>query len=212
VTVEIIVDGVPDILSVEGRETLGHLMELADEFAADNGRAVVRAKLDGLTIRPGPGQGDKGDDPAAYGCLELTTMRLPDYAADTLLEARKHLITLGGFLEEIADDLRAGRIPSGLEKLNRVIDGWPCINEAMTAAAAVFGVDAGSVDLDGRGAREEFKRVGLLLADAKDALAREDHVTLADILQYEMIPVVDGQVAMIQGIAKAIEGRRAAMH
>lgn len=209
---EIIVDGVPDILSVEGKETLGHLMELADEFAADNGRAVVRAKLDNVIIRPGPGLGEKGDDPAAYECLELTTMCLPDYAADTLLEARKHLITLGGFLEEIADDLRTGRVPSGLEKLNRVIDGWPCINEAMTAAAAIFGVDAGSVDVEGRGAREEFERVGLLLAEAKEALAREDHVALADILQYEMIPVVDAQVAMIQGIAKTVENRRATMH
>lgn len=209
---EIIIDGMTDVLFVEGEETVGHVLEMADEFAADHGRAVARAKLDGVQIRPGPAADYAGEDASKYSRLELTTTGLSHYAADTLLEARKHLVTMGGFLEEIADELRTGRLESAMSKFTRVVDGWPVINEAMITASAVLGVDAGSIEVDGEQARGEFVRIGNLLTEANDALERGDYVLLADVLQYELVPSVERQVKLLQNIAEAVRERRAAMH
>jgi len=129
---------------------------------------------------------------------------------DEIILAFKNI--LEGF-EEIVKNIQnaaiafqTGKDEDGVEMLNKFIDFVYKYIRASFQSAPLFNVDLATVDVDGQTMEEQNSLLQDLLSEVVEIMENDDIISLADILEYEIMPAVENINSYIEILLEKIAG------
>jgi hypothetical protein len=147
------------------------------------------------------------------GTVEFYTARPVDLAEEGLHDAKELLPGLAADLPKVAQELRSGKVVDGLELFGPCLEVLSWYVSLITAVDAIFSrnnpafrsvepdlneAEELGAELDGAAPEapselRTFASIEILrqkLLDVEQAQERGDHLLLADLLEYELLPII----------------------
>jgi hypothetical protein len=170
--------------------TWGDLLAWADRTSAAQGRLVTAVRLDGV------------DEPsfrdaalAARALDEVATVEFDvaspaSLVAESVDEALSGLDGLRQHALDVARRFRGTRVVFANQGLAELIQGLRTLVSLVDALGGAMGLPIETLTFDGRPALALIEDLGEPLASLGEAQAREDWVTVADILEFDVEPAL----------------------
>jgi hypothetical protein len=192
-------------ISVNGRPfqpastplTWGHVLEQIDHRIGSDGLIVTDVHLDGID-EPG------FRDPAATGrplselaVVEVTTGSPVSLLARCLDEASASLDALGHEAVRLSGAFRAMQIDDGRRGLVEMADGLASLVGIVRASSVVLEVDLETLTCATRPASALVDELARQIEGVLAAQDAGDWITVADILEYDVEPVLQSWQAML---------------
>lgn len=176
-------------------DTVSEAIAAGAAEATTRGRLVTQVMVDGQrwVVGTGGANGSARD-------VELFSQPRETVIAETACAATATLGTIDGRQRDAAALLQSDERTEGMRHLAEAITQWQDVRAAVSLIARARGVDAADLRLpldDLTSGAEAIQRLAQHLQAMRSALQAQDAVTLADILLYEMPPVVSAWRAML---------------
>ena len=198
---EVELDSQPLAMDCAEIHTVGELaLQVADQLSR-GGRALTRITLDGDRISLADGEGWADRPLAGPGRLVMVSEDPKQMSARVLSESAEHLSQLGHAQLEVADSLRQGKLDRGSQVLAEWLPIWASMQEAVSKVAALLGWDLDEVRVGTDTAQAVIGQLKPLLEQVRSALAEQDFVSVADLLEYELAPLADRWAGMFTSLA-----------
>jgi hypothetical protein len=197
-----LLDGLPLTPAAHLKEssTIAEYLKWADSLLPQ-GRVMIRIELDGVVLE-GPTLAHARRDSLGSATLSLITGEIKEISLTLLGKLAALIEWLSPQHRAVAEMLERGQIQQALERLQGILSAWQQIQAAYGNLAKMLGLSLKELpvhDLSGEAVIEEFCKQ---LGEIQNALASQDFVLLADILQYEM----DGAIANWMSLLEATLG------
>jgi len=147
---------------------------------------------------------------ASFGRLEVFTSTREDLVADTMGQASSSLEETESTTQRVAELLMEGKTVEGIERLGECLHVWQQVHDAVAKSLELLRLDPQKATVRDQPLLAALERPKDVLLQIKGALQAQDHVLLADILQYEFAEVTDMWHTMIARIRQEADDRRAA--
>ena len=154
------------------------------------GRIIVSLRCDGLEMTGSEMTARLSQPASAIQRLEVFTGTTSELVAEAMTQAAAALTDTEGERRRAAELLTEGNISDGVALLGQVLRVYQQIHDAVSKSLQMLELDAREVMIEERTLQECFEAPTELLQQIKQALLAQDHVLLADILQYEFDDVV----------------------
>ncbi len=188
---KISIDGNTDILSADEGYSLDEIFRQITAFLATNGRHAVSAVVDGerlsqtdTTLMKKP-----VDD---FDLLEITTLDVRKQALSALAEVRLHLPGIVRKVIQVSEQIQSGDLVPGYKTLGGCADLLNVIIRVIEEVRSLVGIELNTLDLKGDSAMDRLEKVRDILKETKQALDSRDTVTVADLMEYELAPGIEG--------------------
>jgi len=201
----IIVDKMEDLLNVEGDGTVEELIAQAQAFILSNGRVITSIRVDGKEVFPNTGNGLLKKDIKEVNSVEITTTSQKELAVETLVEVYSLLGRLQGSLGNVVDNIRRGKVGDAMVWLRECLDGWRIVAEASEKALALLTAIIPGIELPLEDMIRQNTKAINLLREASSALSRRDMVYLADLIEYELMPLVEDREEALRQIGEELK-------
>jgi len=150
------------------------------------GKLVVSLKCDGCEV-PSDALAATLDKPVtAFARLEVFTSTKETLVIEAMNQAAVSLDEAEAECRRIAGLLTEGKTADGIRALGDCLGAWQQIHDAVSKSIRMLNVDLGTSVAEGDRLAELIVRPREVLLQIKQALESQDHVLLADILQYEL--------------------------
>lgn len=160
----------------------------ADYCAPD--QIIVSLRCDGLEMTGSEMTARLSQPASLVQRLEVFTGSPSQLVAEAMVQSAAALTDTEGERRRAADLLTEGNVSDGVALLGEVLRVYQQIHDAVSKSLQMLDLDARAVMIEGRTLQECFEAPTELLQQVKQALLAQDHVLLADILQYEFDDVV----------------------
>jgi len=201
--VRILVDGEAADEAVAGGEALTEVyLRVVGELAA-RGRTVVGVSLDGRTLTQ-EDQTKVLDGETLGEALDLRTVSTRELATATLGEVAKHVDRARKGLRTAVERLGAGDRTEALAAFQPTLEIWMAVCEAVQKVCIVSDIDI-TADLAGTSVAGEHGKIVDALGDVQSALAQQDWVKLADVLEYEMLPATERWRTVVTSLLEKLQ-------
>jgi len=174
----------PDLTSLE------QVLELVETNHLSP-RAVIRqVQVDGLPLIPEdpaeglPGRIDNREK------IEIITGTLSDVAVDAIREAVTYLERVESATPAMAESFRVSSGADAFENLKQFYDGFYWLSLLLDRLNKSFDISLESVPLGNTNAAEHHKNLISSLKAVIDAQEKRDYALIADLLEYEVLPLV----------------------
>jgi len=147
---------------------------------------------------------------ASFERLEVFTSTREDLVADTMGQASSSLEETESTTQRVAELLMEGKTVEGIERLGECLRVWQQVHDAVAKSLELLRLDPQKTTVRDQPLLAALERPKDVLLQIKGALQAQDHVLLADILQYEFAEVTDMWHTMIARIRQEADDRRAA--
>ena len=147
---------------------------------------------------------------ASFERLEVFTSTREDLVADTMGQASSSLEETESTTQRVAELLMEGKTVEGIERLGECLHVWQQVHDAVAKSLELLRLDPQKATVRDQPLLAALERPKDVLLQIKGALQAQDHVLLADILQYEFAEVTDMWHTMIARIRQEADDRRAA--
>jgi len=205
---DVIVDQEPTVLHEEPADVLGALAEVSDSLRAQ-GRAILSVRVDGETVPPDQAAARLGGKPPAeVGVLELTSGAISELVDDCLKELEELLPDLPKVCHSLAEEFQSEQPESGYEPFYRFAEIWQTIKERELMVARALDLDLGTLTPQGTPIAQMHRELNEFLDEAAQALKTGDCVVLGDLLEYELAPRAEAEIAVVALLRAAAEARR----
>lgn len=170
--------------------TWGELLAWADRMSASQGRLVTAVRLDGVDE-----PSFRGSDLAARGLDDLGTVEFEtaspgSLVAESIDEALSGLDGLQRHALDVGRRFRGTRVAFANQGLAELVHGLRTLVALVEALGGAMGMPIEALAFDGRPAMALIEDLGQPLAALGEAQAREDWVTVADILEFDLEPAL----------------------
>jgi len=145
----------------------------------------------------------------SFELLEVFTGTREDLVADAMSRASASLEEAEGVTQNVAELLMAGKSSEGIERLGECMRTWQQIHDAVVKSLGLLRLDAEQLTVRDAPLLAALERPKDVLLQIKGALQAQDHVLLADILQYEFTDMTDLWHTMIARIRQEADDLRA---
>ena len=204
---EVELDSQPLDMDCTGIRTVGELaLQVADQLSR-GGRALTRITLDGDPISLADGEGWADRPLADPGRLVMVSEDPKQMSSRVLGESAEHLSRLGNAQLEVADSLRQGKLDRGSQLLAEWLPIWAAMQEAVSKVAVLLGWNLDEVRVGTDTAQAVIGQLKPLLEQVRSALAEQDFVSVADLLEYELAPLADTCAGMFTSLADDLAAR-----
>jgi len=201
---EVELDSQPLPMDGAGIDTVGErVLQVADQLSR-GGRVLTLITLDGDPISLADGEGWADRPLAGPGHLVMVSEDPKQMSARVLGESAEHLSRLGHAQLEVADSLRQGKLDRGSQVLAEWLPIWASMQEAVSKVAVLLGWDLDEVRVGTDTARGVIGQLKPLLEQVRSALAEQDFVSVADLLEYELAPLADRWAGMFTSLADGL--------
>lgn len=200
---EVELDGRPLEMDCSGIQTAGELAQKVRDQLASDGRVLAGMTLDGLAVNLSETDGWAERTLAEPGQLVLRSEDSRDMCARVLREAADHLTRVAQAHLEMADVLRRGDLPQGSQMLGQWLPLWGVVQEALCKVAALLGWDIASTQVGSETVQVVIDALPPVLEQIRDSLQRQDFVSVADLLEYELAPLA----GRWEGVCTQLAGR-----
>jgi hypothetical protein len=119
--------------------------------------------------------------------LVIESIDSPDVLLNSLREIREHLPEQKTFLEKAAVSYQTGNDSEGTEQLVHFIEFMFNYTRTCYQISPVFDISLNDIVIDGESLDERNREIQILLNETVDILESNDMISLADILEYEIV-------------------------
>lgn len=161
-------------------------------FSCD-GEATEAADVPQLLQRPAAG----------FDRLDLSTSTPAAVVTDTMDRAGETLGHVEDALQQIAAMLIEGRADEAMTGLGECTRAWQQIHTAIVQSVALLGINPDRFLVKGGTLTEAMTQPRTALMQVRDALEAQDHVLLADVLQYEFSDAMRDWHAVLEHVRGA---------
>ncbi len=123
--------------------------------------------------------------------LILKSIDSPDELMTLLYEVKETLPAAAKKIEETAVSFQSGKDSEGVEKLNEFIEFMLRYTRICYQIAPVFGIDLSNLIIDDISLESVNNDVMAFLNEIIEAMENDDIISLADILEYEIMPAIN---------------------
>ena len=191
----------PESVSVDGvfEQVLGNLRA--------QGRIVKAFGCDGEEVQAEDHERVLGEPAANYARLDFVSCEPSELAIDALSRVQAMLMDLAPTKDEAVEKLNQGQTSEAMALLSVFFDAWRQSQEAVMQSAQLMQLDLQGVSADGVSIVEVFERFAEQFRQLKEALEASDHVTLADIINYEADQTTQLWIDLIEAVKAAIQSQ-----
>lgn len=200
----IIVDGRESGVSLAGCSNLEEALNKVIEEEGLHERIITDVLLDDQAFSELYPHQAEDMEMGSFSRLELRTVTVDKMAEDIVEELPKVIEIMAGGSRQVAELLRKAELAEGLEVLQDVLS---VSRELLNTVSVLRGqYSSGSSEaIESLG-----ESLGNLLGEISDAMADEDWVLVADLIEYEFLPACEGWRSVIHSIAEDVKAAKAA--
>jgi len=169
------------------------------------GRMVIRLSCNGEDIRSDAMAATLRKPASSFERLDVFTDVKGALVAEAMIQAATSLEQTEAECGRVAELLTEGKIAEGVDTLGECIGAWQQIHEAVAKSIQMLELDVEKTTFNDERLIEMISRPKEALLQIKDALRSQDHVLLADVLQYELNDVTGQWHAIIAELRKRAE-------
>jgi hypothetical protein len=185
---------------------LRQIIEEMETFLLTVGKVPIALIIDGESLTQGELEKRQEESVTGDEVLEFGVMNLTDFVIENLQGAKEANTTLVGLIETFADELysstKSVEPQEVIEDLRNFFFFWFRIN-------SLFPLVFEGIDFDGSTLDERIGQLQDLFKEIVEAMEEEDVVLAADLLQYEVSPVIEVIGASIPILEKKIHTMKA---
>lgn len=173
-------------------------------------RILVGVRCDGVEVAGAAMASTLSRPTGSFELLEVFTGSCAEWVADAMNQASASLEEAEGVTQNVAELLTEGRAVEGIERLGECLRIWQRIHDAVVKSLVWLRQDPEQVMVRDEPLVTALQRPKDVLLQIKGALQAQDHVLLADVLQFEFAEVSDLWRLMIARIRREADDLRAA--
>jgi hypothetical protein len=122
--------------------------------------------------------------------VEIFTGTLRDVASDSIDEAVLYLERIEAVSHSLVSGFRSGPGPQAFGNLRQLYEGFYWMNLLIDRLRKSFGIRLEGITIRGESAQEHYNRFLSVLKQMVAAHERQDFIFVADLLEYEILPIV----------------------
>jgi hypothetical protein len=205
----ITIDGRPSDVAIPAAGSVADAYEVVTDHVRSLRRAVVIVRHEGRTIQWGDGSPVWSAPFGPDSSLEIQTTDPVSLSASMLAHLEEFLPTVATEHRRAAEALRIGDKQPGIERVLNVIPWWKEIRSAAVNVCGLLTIDLTSppwIAL-GHDLHSAGERTDKLLDELREAVELDDFVLVADLLEYELAPLVESWQQICRDLAAGIRER-----
>ncbi|MGE4157653.1 MAG: hypothetical protein AB7F75_00995 [Planctomycetota bacterium] len=194
------------LLSLEG-ETLGGLFERLNAHFDSEKSSVVGMSLDGKPVDLAGQEGLWDSSCSSYSLLEIEVVPHAELSRRTLADLKELVTQCPGACIEAASNFQTGSPAEGLKRLDNIFQLWAVLFQSFSDAASFHQFRLADVKVGGKVLPELLSGLSDLIRRLQEAVKSRDYVTVADLLEYEMVEVVPGWIQALDAVLALVASR-----
>lgn len=181
------------------QRTLAGILAEGRRLATAAGRMIVEVRLDGRTLE------NSEVEQRAHAALDAEELQLVtadplSLTAQALEDVTDALRLARGWQQEAAELLRTDQPRRALEQVQLALTVWGQAQQAVQAAGRILELDLDKLVVNGEPLTQTIEQMLARLADVREALGTGDWLGLADVLGYELDPLIDRWIAVMNDL------------
>ncbi len=172
--------------------------------------SVIRqVNLDGLPVDAGNCEADPTmilGDLAGRERIEVFTCSVKEIARESVREAVRYLERAEALTPLIAMSFRDFPRAEAFDNLKQLYDGFYWLTLLLGKLEAVLGVSLDGIHHEGVSLKEHNTKFASILQQLVTAQAQKDFILVADLLEFEVLPVMPVWKSLFAGIAGSTAG------
>ena len=202
---EVVVDGRKGVIDIIGSQNLLSVIDVIRKHATDRKRVITSLELDGEQLSPERQAELSLKMVAEFKILDVKTAEPHEFSISILQELKPHLDNLDKIHTEAAMHIHSGNLKSALEKLHSSFLGWRAFFSGITGIGIITNINFGSIVVDGTSINDRLQKLTALLNKFAGAFTKQDIVSMGDIAEYELKPLVYDWYSVIDNIIKVVK-------
>ena len=203
---EIVVDGETREIDIEGIETVKDLIAYLELELVKPPRVIIRIVLNEEELDEAQEVGLGAFPVQDVVSLALVTADRGELAHEALRDAQEYLPILSSVLEQSAILIRQGNIRDGLKQASEALEIISAFGEVLDGIRGAFRLDFAEVAIDDFNLLEKLNQLGSNASDILKSVQDEDWTQFADLLEYELSPLLYEWMAVIPELVKLLPG------
>jgi len=192
---------------VEATGTVKELVTVLQHRYCPAGQLVVAVRCDGGDVNPGAMEQTLSRPVSEVARLDVYTSSREVLVHDAMAQASATLQDTENACQRVAELIHEGQSKEGIELLGQCLYIWQQIHDAVGKSIVMLGLDMENMTIRDEPLIKIISMPKETLLQVKGALEAQDHVLLADILQYEFTEVTERWHALIAMLRNEAEER-----
>lgn len=205
---DVIVDGASNYnLKGDPEDVLGAVAAVS-EFLRGQGRSVLSVKVNGEEVSPEALADRLKNTPVAnVSRLEFGSEHTSALVEDCLKGLQEFLPELPQVCRNLAEVFQGEKPEEGFDPFVELAEIWGQIKSREALVANALDIDAGKLEVDGKTVETIHAELNQFLEEAEQALKDGDIILLADLLEYELAPRAELEVAIVSLLQAHVPAR-----
>jgi len=200
---DVIVDGQTEFKPSESAADVMAIVAEASDWLHARGRSIVSVIADGASYDPTRlVDALTGKSVNSTSRLEIATEDTNALVADALTELEAVLPELPAACHELARIFQGTDPQSGYEPFQQLAGIWSHVKDRQAMIAYTLGIDFDAMPFNSRLLGDAHAELNGFLAEAVGALESGDLILLGDLLEYELAPRAEQEVAITRLLRK----------
>ncbi len=204
---ELFIDGQKAAIETEGLSTFKDLMEYIESEIVKFPKVVTQVTLNEEVLDQGQEIGLGGFPISDITTLELESADSLYLAYESLEDAQEYLPALSSVLENAAKTIRKGDIQQGLRDASAALEIISAFGEVLDGLRGAFRVDFSMVRIDDLSLLDKLNQLNRLAGDVLKAVQEQNWTMFADLIEYELSPLLYEWMAVIPELIKLLPER-----
>jgi len=205
----IYVDKQEEKIEVPPESSLGEIIDRICSQRVSEDRVITHIRVNGQEFL----EDENGLYPDVPGneidSLELQTGLSEEMANQGLSDARDYLERLNPGIEKTAELFRLGEDSKALNQYGRCMDGINWFIQILEGTRQVMGLDYQRILFNKVSVQSYVENLEENIREMLNAQCDEDWVMLSDLLEYELLPIMEGWKEILPLIQEAARSREA---
>lgn len=205
---DVIVDGASNYnLKGDPQDVLGAVAAVS-EFLRGQGRSILSVKVNGEEVSPEALADHLKNTPiASVSRLEIGSELTSALIENCLQGLQEFLPELPQVCRNLAEVFQGEKPEEGFDPFVELAEIWGQIKSREALVANALEIDAGQLEVDGKTVQTIHAELNQFLEEAEQALKDGDIILLADLLEYELAPRAELEVAIVSILQAHIPAR-----
>jgi hypothetical protein len=208
IDMEVVIDGQSKSIDVTGIGTLNELLARIERDCIGGGRVIVRVLLNEEELDEGQTVGLGAFPVKDITSISVETADTLELAGEALQDALEYLPAISMILEQSARKIREGDVRAGLQETSEALGVIEAFGEVLDGIRGAFRIDFSKVKIDDGTLLEKLHELGKHAQNILKATKEEDWTLLADLIEYELSPLLYEWMAVVPELVSMLPGSR----
>jgi len=202
----LLIDGELQTLDLTPESNFGDVMKTVSALKTGAGIGLTTVCLNGEDITGSDWTRYASLAVAEIQALEVNTGKTATLAQELLESLDDFAGRLIGELNRIAELFRMGDLQKATELYSRALDGVQLLSHTTGMVERNLGVSPALIQFSGKPSPEHFRKLTPILDDLMTAQQKGDAVLLADLIEYELVPLFEDHQQILRLWREASRG------